>query len=776
MRCAIYNSAFLIAMKVATMIKTHNLGFPRIGSHRQLKFALEAYWRGEIDQTQLQEVGQTLRQQHWQLQTNSDWLTVGDFSFYDHVLDTSTLVGNLPKRSDPKASDLDRYFQIARGQSHSGCQCKQVTAGEMTKWFDTNYHYIVPEFDAKTTFKLHADNLLSQIEEAKQQNKRIKPVILGPVSYLWLGKTKDDTDKLDLLDDLVAIYEQLLIKLADHGVEWVQIDEPILVTELDHAWQKAFQQSYFLLNKISINLLLTSYFGELKQNLQLVCELPVAGLHIDAINADNEITKIIDWLPAHKILSLGVINGRNIWKTDINAAIEWVKPLHARLKDRLWLAPSCSLLHVPVDLESEHQLDPEIKSWLAFAVQKLEELSLISNVLNYGPEQYSQQLAANAIAIESRRRSTRVHKPKVQERLTQINDDFAERKSPYSHRSELQRQRFNFPLFPSTTIGSFPQTAEIRQARKQFRLAKINADQYRDFIQSQIKFAIQQQEEIGLDVLVHGEAERNDMVEYFGQHLEGYAFSNFGWVQSYGSRCVKPPIIYGDIARPSPITVETAVYAQSLSNKPVKGMLTGPVTMLNWSFVRDDQARSQTCLQLALAIRDEVLDLEKAGISIIQVDEAALREGLPLRRSQWHEYLDWTVHCFKITACGVSDETQIHTHMCYSEFNDIITAITDMDADVITIETSRSDMELLDVFNEFDYPYEIGPGVYDIHSPNIPSIEQITALMTKAAKRLPVERLWVNPDCGLKTRNWEEVKAALTAMVQATHLLRTMYP
>jgi len=754
------------------MIKTHNLGFPRIGSHRQLKFALESYWRGNINETDLQQVGQTLRQAHWQLQGDLDWLPVGDFSFYDHVLDTSALVGNMPSRSDSDAGTLDRYFQVARGQSHARSHCQHVAAGEMTKWFDTNYHYIVPEFDANSSFELHAENLIAQIEQAKLHHKNIKPVILGPVSYLWLGKSKDNNNKLDLLDDLVTVYEQLLIKLADHGVEWVQIDEPILVTELDSSWQQAFKHVYFLLNKAPVKLLLTSYFGELKENLHLACELPVAGLHIDTINAFDEVNQVVDWLPAHKILSLGVINGRNIWKTDLNATLDWLEPLVSRLKDRLWLAPSCSLLHVPVDLATEETLDSEIKSWLAFAVQKLTELHIIATALNSGRERVAAQLFENALAIQSRKSSHRVHKSAVQTRLTNLDTDIVERQSPYLQRAKLQKQRFNLPLFPTTTIGSFPQTIQIRQARKQFRVGEINDDQYQTFIRQQIKFAIAEQEAIGLDVLVHGEAERNDMVEYFGQQLKGYAFSDFGWVQSYGSRCVKPPIIYGDITRTNAMTVETAVFAQSLSDKPVKGMLTGPVTMLNWSFVRDDQPRSDTCLQLALAIRDEVVDLEQAGISIIQIDEAALREGLPLRRSQWQAYLNWAVRSFKITANGVRDETQIHTHMCYSEFNDIISAIIEMDADVITIETSRSDMELLDVFNEFAYPYEIGPGVYDIHSPNIPMVDQIVNLMNKAAERIPAERLWVNPDCGLKTRAWAEVKPALAAMVSASHILR----
>ncbi len=758
------------------MVTTHNLGFPRIGKNRELKFALESFWRGQSSQQQLQQVGQALRQTHWQAQNKLDLLPVGDFSFYDHVLDTSVLFGNLPSRVDEHANDLDKYFQVARGQSQSASACQQISAGEMTKWFDTNYHYIVPEFDADTTFSLHASRLLSHISEAKQQGITVKPVILGPVSYLWLGKSKDDSNKLDLLDDLVASYEQLLLALDKEGIEWVQIDEPILVTELDQKWQHALKQAYFSLNKAPVKLLLTSYFGELKENLHLACELPVAGLHLDAINAFAEITSVIDWLAPHKILSLGIINGRNIWKTDLNATLDWLEPIYARLKDRLWIAPSCSLLHVPVDLDSENDLDDEVQSWLAFAVQKLDELSIIATALNEGRETVAEERVLNAFAVQSRQNSSRVHNSKVKARVKAIEPALANRQSSYQQRAKIQQQHFNLPLFPTTTIGSFPQTTDIRQARKRYRLGKLAEKDYQQFLKDEIKFTIEQQHAIGLDVLVHGEAERNDMVEYFGQQLDGYAFSQFGWVQSYGSRCVKPPIIYGDISRPKPMTVEWATYAQSLSDKPVKGMLTGPVTILNWSFVRDDQPRSQTCQQIALAIRDEVQDLERAGINIIQIDEAALREGLPLRKSQWQGYLDWAVTSYKISANGVSDQTQIHTHMCYSEFNDIIKAIANMDADVITIETSRSDMELLDVFKEFDYPNEIGPGVYDIHSPNIPTVEQIVLLMKKASQRIPAERLWVNPDCGLKTRGWQEVKPALTAMVTASRILRNSLP
>lgn len=754
------------------MAITHNLGFPRIGKNRELKFALEKYWRSDISQDTLQQQGELLRKTHWQQQANLDYLPVGDFSFYDHVLDTSALLGNLPARASQEGNTLDRYFQVARGRSAASDCCHQIAAGEMTKWFDTNYHYIVPEFDENTEFSLHADVLISQIKEAKQHNQQIKPVLLGPVSYLWLGKSKDHTEKLSLLDNVVAVYEQLLLRLAEEEIEWVQVDEPILVTELDSAWQHGLKQAYFSLSKAPVKLLLTSYFGELKENLHFACELPIAGLHIDTINAFSEIEKVVDWLPSHKILSLGVIDGRNIWKTDLNACLDWLEPLAERLQARLWLAPSCSLLHVPVDLNSETDLDEEIRSWLAFAVQKLAELEVLATALNQGVLSVSEQLQDNAAAILSRQQSKRVHNPAVKIRVAGIDSEIVNRNSVYQNRAEIQRDIFNLPLYPTTTIGSFPQTKEIRQARKRFRQGELDQAGYDDFIKNEIKLAISVQEEIGLDVLVHGEPERNDMVEYFGQQLEGYAFSQFSWVQSYGSRCVKPPILYGDISRPAPMTVDWAIYAQSCSDKPVKGMLTGPVTILNWSFVRDDQPRSETCLQLALAIRDEVLDLEKHGINIIQIDEAALREGLPLRQSQWQAYLDWAIYSFKVSANGVQDKTQIHTHMCYSEFNDIIAAIAEMDTDVITIETSRSDMELLDVFNDFNYPNEIGPGVYDIHSPNIPTVDAIVSLMEKAAQRVPAERLWVNPDCGLKTRQWAEVKPALETMVAASRVLR----
>ncbi|WAS57282.1 5-methyltetrahydropteroyltriglutamate--homocysteine S-methyltransferase [Burkholderia ambifaria] len=760
------------------MVTTHNLGFPRIGAQRELKFGLERYWKGESSRDALKALGAELRARHWNDQRDLDRAPIGDFSFYDQVLDMSFTLGNLPKRVQGFHGDvLDNYFRVARGRSaqavdeHGAC-CGGVSAGEMTKWFDTNYHYIVPEFHADTNFSLDPSCLLQQLAEARALGVAGKPVILGPVTYLWLGKAKDDSDRLALLPKLLPVYGALLDTLTAQGVEWVQIDEPILVTELDAEWRQALRTAYAALETRRIKVLLATYFGTLGDNLTLAASLPVDGLHVDAINARDEVDALVRELPADRVLSVGAINGRNIWKTDLNATLDWLEPLAKQLGDRLWIAPSCSLLHVPVDLASEEKLDAEIRSWLAFALQKLDELNVLATALNEGRDKVADALAANAAAIDSRRRSPRVNNPAVKAALARIDAQLGNRASPYTQRAPKQSARLNLPAFPTTTIGSFPQTADIRHARSQFKAGALDEAGYRAAMQAEIERSVREQESLELDVLVHGEAERNDMVEYFGEQLDGYAFSQFGWVQSYGSRCVKPPILFGDISRPKAMTVEWITYAQSLTNKPMKGMLTGPVTILNWSFVRDDQPRSVSCYQLALAIRDEVLDLEKAGVRVIQIDEAALREGLPLRRAQWGEYLKWAVEAFRITANGVQDDTQIHTHMCYSEFNDIIASIADMDADVITIETSRSDMELLDAFDNFRYPNEIGPGVYDIHSPNIPTQDHIVGLMKKAAERIPAERLWVNPDCGLKTRQWAEVIPALTNMVAAAKTLR----
>ncbi|MEO7033971.1 MAG: 5-methyltetrahydropteroyltriglutamate--homocysteine S-methyltransferase [Polyangiaceae bacterium] len=754
------------------MARIHNLGFPRIGAQRELKFAQEKHWKGALSHVELEALGAQLRQQNWQRQSGFDWVPVGDFAFYDQVLDASFLLGNVPARARiGQGQPLDAYFRVARGRA-AGDTDGGVAAGEMTKWFDTNYHYIVPELSSQTTFRLDASRLLAQMTEARKAGVLAKPVIIGPVTYLWLGKTKDGSDRLSLLPKLLPVYRELLATLARAGVDWVQIDEPALVTELGPLWQQAFTTAYNALKGAGSKLLLATYFGRLGENLQLAASLPVDGIHLDAVSARGEVEPLLGKLPEGSVLSLGVVSGRNIWKADLGKALDYLEPIQQKLGDRLWLAPTCSLLHVPVDLASEKKLDAELLSWLAFAQQKLDEVRVLGTALNQGRAAVKEALADNARALESRRSSKRVHNPEVQIAVKALSASLGERKAPYAKRASVQAQAFKLPNFPTTTIGSFPQTVEIRKARSEFRAGKLDALAYTAQMHKEIERAVREQEKLGLDVLVHGEAERNDMVEYFGEQLDGYAFSELGWVQSYGSRCVKPPILFGDISRPKAMTVEWIRYAQSLTKKPMKGMLTGPVTILNWSFVRDDQPRSVSCYQLALAIREEVQDLERAGVRIIQIDEAALREGLPLRRSEWQEYLKWAVDSFRITANGVANETQIHTHMCYSEFNDIIEAIAAMDADVITIETSRSDMELLDVFDRFEYPNEIGPGVYDIHSPNVPTEQQIVDLMSKAAKKIPPRRLWVNPDCGLKTRNWEEVLPALQNMVNAAKRLR----
>lgn len=754
-------------------ITTHNLGFPRIGANRELKFALEKYWRNEIDATVLQQTASELRQRHWQQQADSglDYLPVGDFSLYDHVLDTSVMLGAVPERFSQQAEQIDlaTYFCMARGCAPSG---QSARACEMTKWFDTNYHYIVPEVSPTQNFTLSGDKLFAEIEEAQQLGYTVKPVLLGPITWLWLAKSDvAGFDKLVLLEKLIPVYRQLLNRLVAQGVTWVQIDEPALVLDLPLPWRNAYEKTYHQLQTNQINILLASYFDSLNGNLSMACTLPVAGLHIDLVRAPDQLIPVLDNLAHYKTLSLGVVDGRNIWRTDLNRQLDLLESVIQRFPGAVWLAPSCSLLHVPVDLQSE-SLSADIKAWLAFAAQKLTEIEILRLALVEGRDSAAPELNAARQALQQRQTSAMIHNPQIKQRLGSVNQAMFERKNTYSTRRHKQRAVFQLPLYPTTTIGSFPQTSEIRTLRREYKQGVVDEGHYVSALRKFIKQTVDEQQQLGLDVLVHGEAERNDMVEYFGEHLDGFVFTGQGWVQSYGSRCVKPPIIVGDVSRPKPITVEWIRYAQSLTDKPMKGMLTGPVTMLNWSFVRDDQPRSATAMQLALALRDEVLDLEKAGIHVIQIDEAALREGLPLKGKDQQQYLDWAVSAFRLTASGVKDETQIHTHMCYSEFNDIIEHIAALDADVITIETSRSNMELLDAFKKFDYPNEIGPGVYDIHSPNIPSVEQIVELMQKAGQRIAAEQLWINPDCGLKTRNWEEVRPALKNMVQAAVLLR----
>ncbi len=755
------------------MTKIHNLGFPRIGAKRELKFALEKFWQGETQGDALEQASLTLFQENLRLQANLDLQPVADFSLYDHVLDHIVMFGNIPSRFVVQDdTPLQQYFRIARGRAPGDAAHSQAAAGEMTKWFDTNYHYIVPEFSHNTPFSLNDKPLIKQIHQARAHGYDVKPVLIGPITYLLLGKGKDGIEPLSLLDKLLPLYEQLLENIARCGVEWVQIDEPSLVTELSPVWQQAYHEAYQYLAKSRVKILMATYFGTLRDNLRLAAQLPVAGLHVDAVRGRNEVDAVLANFPAGKVLSLGVIDGRNIWKTDLSATLDWLEPIAKTLQQRLWIAPSCSLLHVPVDLDKEAKLDPEIKSWLAFAKQKLIELQVLGEALKHGREAVAQELADNAVALGTRRQSKRVNNQAVKEAVASVTEQDFQRTSEFEDRIQVQKKSLNLPLYPTTTIGSFPQTQAIRTLRRDFRQGKIAQSEYEHTIKGIIADCVKQQEALGLDVLVHGESERNDMVEYFGEQLEGVTFSKFGWVQSYGSRCVKPPIIFGDVYRPKAMTVDWISYAQSCTDKPLKGMLTGPVTILNWSFVRDDQPRSETCLQIALAMREEVLDLQNAGIKLIQIDEAALREGLPPRQSEWAEYLKWSVDSFRLCANGVEDSTQIHTHMCYSEFNDIIGSIARLDADVISIETSRSDMELLDAFNDFNYPNQIGPGVYDIHSPNVPKIESMLYLLETAACKLPQQNLWVNPDCGLKTRQWEEVIPALSNMVAAAKQLR----
>jgi 5-methyltetrahydropteroyltriglutamate--homocysteine methyltransferase len=774
---------------------THVPGFPRIGAQRELKFALERHWRGEIDADELDAIGRELRRGHWALQHahGLDWVTVGDFAFYDQVANHIQLFGCEPARFGFSGDEpaLARYFTMARGVSpeaaapcghrrhdaHAHDDHAETPAGtaalEMTKWFDTNYHYLVPEFSPHTRFGLASVRLFDEVAEAQKAGHAVKAVLLGPLSFLWLGKEKQaGFDRFSLLESLLPVYGQVLARLKAQGVEWVQIDEPILGLDLPEAWRQAFERVYWQLARNAPKLLLATYFSPLADNLRLACQLPVAGLHVDAVRAPDELTGVADWLPAHKVLSVGIVDGRNIWRTDPDAALARLRPVAAKHRGELWIAPSCSLLHVPFSLAAEDRLDPELKSWLAFAVEKLGELRVLRAVLDGEKEGVAAALASARAAVAARRASPRVHRADVALRLARRVAGDDRRASPFAERRAVQRIRFALPPLPTTTIGSFPQTAQIRAARAAFKRGELDAAGYREKMRAEIALAVRKQEALDIDVLVHGEAERNDMVEYFGEQLDGFAFTANGWVQSYGSRCVKPPIVFGDVARPAPMTVEWTAYAQSLTPRPMKGMLTGPVTILQWSFVRDDQPRSVTTEQIAWAIRDEVVDLERAGIGIIQIDEPAIREGLPLRRAGWKAYLEGATRAFRISASGVGDRTQIHTHMCYSEFNDILPEIAAMDADVITIETSRSDMELLRGFGDFEYPNEIGPGVYDIHSPRVPAVEEMVRLMRKAAAVVPPSKLWVNPDCGLKTRGWAETEAALVNMVAAAKLLR----
>jgi len=769
-------------LKAFSMSIAHTLGFPRFGAHRELKQALERFWSGKSSLAELLEAGKAIRAAQWSAESHAglDFVTVNDFSFYDHVLDASAMLGVVPARfRDAKAADadLDVYFRMARGRSQAGSSKADVPACEMTKWFDTNYHYIVPELEENQHFAISSRKLFDESAEALAAGYRPKPVILGPLTFLWLSKSAGkEFDRLSLLSRLVPVYEEVLRSL-DARIEWIQLDEPILALDLPQAWRTAFPQTYQALARATQNrkLLVATYFGGILENLEIATALPVHGLHIDAVRAPDQLDQVHQQWPRERVLSVGMIDGRNIWRTNLNEALKKLQPIYKERGDQLWIAPSCSLLHTPVDLNNETRLDEELKSWLAFAVQKLEETHILKQALASGPDTVRAALDANAHAIESRRRSPRTRNPLVRNRIANITDAMKRRSQAYAMRAQAQREKLKLPLLPTTTIGSFPQTAEIRSIRRQYKSGKISEQDYVKAMRHEIEQVVQKQTELDLDVLVHGEPERNDMVEYFGELLEGFAFTQNGWVQSYGSRGVKPPIIYGDVSRPAPMTVEWIRFAQSLTSRPMKGMLTGPVTILQWSFVRDDQPRSDTAFQIALALRNEVSDLEAAGINVIQIDEPALREGLPLKASQRDAYLKWAVDAFRLSSGGAAPSTQIHTHMCYAEFNEIIESIAALDADVISIESSRSRMELLEVFQRFEYPNEIGPGVYDIHSPRVPSKEEISELLHAAARYIPVSRLWVNPDCGLKTRGWPEVMESLANMVAVAKAMRAEY-
>ena len=750
-----------------------------MGVHRELKRVLEAFWADKLDEAGLSAAAQSLRRAHWLLQKEIGIAHIpsNDFSLYDHVLDAVVMVGAAPARYAQKSpgTNLATYFAMARGVARKEGRAGQP-AMEMTKWFDTNYHYIVPEFTKAQEFSLDSSKPIGEFLEAKSVGVQTRPVLLGPVSFLLLGKVKDAAlDPLFLLERILPAYEELLRRLAEAGAAWVQIDEPMLSLASRPEAQRAFASSYERLAGVSksLRILVATYFAGLGANMSLALGLPVAALHLDLVRAPEQLETALKNAPPDLKLSLGVVDGRNIWKTNLDRALQIMERTTTVVgPERIFVAPSCSLLHCPADLDEENQLDEELRNWLAFAKQKLEEVVLLQRALNDGREAVRELLEANTEAMNSRRASRRIHDPEVQRRVANLQPERSHRKSLSDTRREVQHRKFKLPLFPTTTIGSFPQTKEIREARAQNKAGKLDDSSYEAFLRSQTESCVRLQEEIGLDVLVHGEFERNDMVEYFGEQLSGFAATTNGWVQSYGSRCVKPPLIYGDVSRRQPMTVDWSRFAQSLTSKPMKGMLTGPVTILQWSFVRDDQPRSETCRQIALAIRDEVADLERAGIGVIQIDEPALREGLPLLRSEWPQYLAWAVECFRVASSGVLDETQIHTHMCYAEFQDIIEAVAAMDADVISIETSRSQMELLGTFGQYRYPNDIGPGVYDIHSPRIPTKEEMIELLTKAARVLPPAQIWVNPDCGLKTRRWEEVRPALTAMVEAAYAMR----
>lgn len=758
---------------------TNVLGYPRMGAHRELKRAVESFWKGEIDSATLKQITSQIKRENWLMMQKAgvDLIPSGDFSLYDHMLDMTLTVGAIPARYDNLRGDkLSLYFAMAHGLQNDG---NDLIAMEMTKWFDTNYHYIVPEFTKETHFELYDNKPARDFKEALEAGVKTKPVLVGPASYLILGKTKgSDVSLSKLAESLLPVYIEILDSLRELGAEWVQIDEPCLVRDLTTEEKALYKQCYdYLRGRIKQKTIIATYFDGLYDNTDLAVSLGEDFLHIDLVAAPTQIKEVLDKLPKSTGLSIGIIEGRNIWKNDFDQSIKTISGIANEIgSERVIISTSCSLLHSPIDLENERNeqsLPAAVKRWMAFARQKVDELRTIANIAGGAANDAdTAALDRNRRDMADKRTSPLIHRDDVKRRIASITEADKSRKSPYSARSVKQRAKLKLPTLPTTTIGSFPQTAEVRQWRSRFRKGDVTSEEYNEFLRTEIAKVIKTQEELGLDVLVHGEFERNDMVEYFGEQLDGFAFTQNGWVQSYGSRCVKPPIIYGDVARPRPMTVDWITYAQSQTKKPMKGMLTGPVTIQKWSFVRNDQPLATTCQQIALAIRDEVADLEKAGIGIIQIDEAAFREGSPIRKSRQTDYYKWAVDCFRITSSAASDDTQIHTHMCYSEFNGIMDQIIAMDADVITIECSRSQMVLLDAFAKNSYPYEIGPGVYDIHSARIPSVDEIINLMHKAETMIPRERLWVNPDCGLKTRRWPETIASLKNMVEAAKQLR----
>ncbi|HLI69114.1 MAG TPA: 5-methyltetrahydropteroyltriglutamate--homocysteine S-methyltransferase [Ktedonobacteraceae bacterium] len=764
------------------MVQATNLGYPRIGVRRELKKALEQFWSGDLSEAGLLDQAAALRRQHWQLQQSLgvQHIPSNDFSLYDHVLDTVVLTGATPPRFRRKDGrvDLRTYFAMARGMEAEGTGGEALAPLEMTKWFDTNYHSLVPEFSEDQSFRLSSDKPLAEFVEASTLGIHTRPVLLGPLSFLLLGKrSRKSMATSALLDRLLPVYEELLETLAKAGANWLQIDEPCLAQDLDGDVPALLQRAYGRLGAISpaLRLLLAIYFGDAGPYLPTILRLPIAAVHLDLVRAPQQLELALKLAPASLTLSLGLVDGRNVWRTDLDRALAMIeRSVQALGKERLLIGPSCSLLHVPVDLTQESDISEELRGCLAFARQKIEEIVLLTRAANEGVAAIADALEAQREAFRRRQVSPSIHNEAVKRRVQEVRGRMPQRKSSFAERRKLQQARLRLPILPTTTIGSFPQTGEVRAARAACKNGKLETDRYEEFLRHEIAQAIRFQEEIGLDVLVHGEFERSDMVEYFAEQLNGFLFTRHGWVQSYGSRCVRPPIIYGDISRPAPITVRWARFAQSLTQRPVKGMLTGPVTMMHWSFVRDDQPLEETCYQLALALHDEVQDLEAAGITVIQIDEPALREGLPLRRSAWSAYLDLAVACFRLTCCDVLDETQIHTHMCYANFTDIIEAIGRMDADVLSLEASRSQMEMLQAFAAHGYPNDVGPGVYDVHSPHIPSVREYREHLTGILQAFPAERVWVNPDCGLKTRRWEEVRPALAHLVAAARIVRAL--